>query len=150
MWRNARGEHEIKTPADWARRRAHILLGMQQAMGKLPDRTKLAPLDTKITERMDGPGYTRYSLSFLAEGNDRVPCYLFVPANLKGKRAPAMLALHQTTVTGKGQPAGLADSENLHYALELRGAVTWCSHPIIPASATINMISMPTATPPAR
>ena len=119
VWRDAKGEHPVETPADWAKRRAHILLGMQQAMGKLPDRTKLGPLDVKVTERSEGPGYVRYSLSFVAEGNDRVPCYLFVPANLKGKRAPAMLALHQTTVTGKGQPAGLADSENLHYALEL-------------------------------
>jgi hypothetical protein len=41
---DAQGEHPVTTPADWARRRAHILLGMQQAMGKLPDRSKLGPL----------------------------------------------------------------------------------------------------------
>ena len=37
-----------------------------------------------------------------------------------------MLCLHQTTPIGKGQPVGLGDSSNLHYALELteRGYVT--------------------------
>jgi putative membrane-bound dehydrogenase-like protein len=119
VWRDSQGEHPVNTPADWARRRAHILLGMQQAMGRLPDRSKLAPLDVQVTNRMEGPGFSRMTLSFAAEGNDRVPCYLFVPAGLEGKRVPGILALHQTTPTGKGQPAGLADSENLHYALEL-------------------------------
>ena len=119
VWRDAAGEHPIKTPADWAIRRRHILLGMQQAMGNLPDRSHLAPLDVKETDRYEGPGFTRITLSFAAEEGDRVPCYLFLPANRGDARVPGILALHQTTPTGKGQPAGLADSENLHYALEL-------------------------------
>jgi putative membrane-bound dehydrogenase-like protein len=119
VWRDAQGEHPVKTPADWAKRRAHILQGIQQAMGKLPDRSKLGPVDVKITDQLAGAGFTRYTLSFAADQNDRVPCYLFVPSGLDGKRAPGILALHQTTVTGKGQPAGLADSENLHYGIEL-------------------------------
>ena len=59
VWRDAAGEHPVKTPQDWARRRAHILLGMQQAMGKLPDRTKLPPLDVQVEETIDGPTFTR-------------------------------------------------------------------------------------------
>ncbi len=113
------GEHPIRSPEDWARRRAHILLGIQQAMGPLPDRSALPPLDVEITDRLQGPGFTRLTLSFAADQKDRVPCYLFLPTGLEGRRAPGILALHQTTPTGKGQPAGLADSENLHYALEL-------------------------------
>jgi putative membrane-bound dehydrogenase-like protein len=119
VWRDAQGEHPVATPADWAKRRAHILAGMQQAMGKLPDRTHLAPLDVRITDGFEGPGFTRLTLSFAADQGDRVPCYLFFPAVASGTRSPAILALHQTTTTGKGQPAGLADSENLHYGLEL-------------------------------
>ena len=57
VWRDAKGEHPVETPADWAKRREHILLGMQQAMGKLPDRSKLGPLDVQITEEMTGPGF---------------------------------------------------------------------------------------------
>ncbi len=119
VWRDAQGEHPVETPEDWAKRRAHVLLGMQQVMGPLPDRLKLGPLDVKISDRMEGPGFTRLTLSFAADQNDRVPCYLFIPSGLEGRRVPGILALHQTTVTGKGQPAGLADSENLHYGLEL-------------------------------
>ncbi len=119
VWRDAQGEHPVETPADWAKRRAHILQGMQQAMGKLPDRTNLPPLDVQITDRLEGPGFTRLTLSFAADQNDRVPCYLFLPAGRGDHRVPGILALHQTTNTGKGQPAGLADSENLHYGLEL-------------------------------
>ena len=45
---------------------------------------------------------------------------LFVFAG-RARRSPRAghFGLHQTTNTGKGQPAGLADSENLHYGLEL-------------------------------
>ncbi|MEX0977473.1 MAG: hypothetical protein WDZ48_01390, partial [Pirellulales bacterium] len=35
VWRDAAGEHPVTTPEDWAKRRAHIVLGMQRAMGKL-------------------------------------------------------------------------------------------------------------------
>lgn len=119
VWRDAAGEHPVDSTADWAKRLAHILLGMQQAMGKLPGRSKLPPLDVKVTDKMVGAGFTRLTLSFAADQGDRVPCYLFLPAVGENKRVPGILALHQTTVTGKGQPAGLADSENLHYALEL-------------------------------
>ena len=87
-------------------------------MGKLPDRSKLGPLDVQITDKLEGPGFTRLTLSFAADQHDRVPCYLFLPAG-QHKPAPGILALHQTTPTGKGQPAGLADSENLHYGVEL-------------------------------
>ncbi|MEX2315588.1 MAG: PVC-type heme-binding CxxCH protein [Pirellulales bacterium] len=119
VWRDAAGEHPVKSPEDWARRRAHIVLGMQQAMGKLPDRTILPPLDVRVEETFDGPTFNRQKLTFLSEGNDRVPAYLFIPKGLGGKRVPGILALHQTTPLGKKEPAGLGPSENKHYGLEL-------------------------------
>ena len=119
VWRDGQGEHPVKTPADWAKRREHILLGMQQAMGPLPSRDNLLPLDVQIEETFDGTTFTRYKLSFVSEGKDRVPCYLFVPKGLEGKRVPGILALHQTTPIGKQEPAGLGPSENKHYGLEL-------------------------------
>src|SRR5262249_42685162 len=38
VYRDADGtEHPIKTPEDWAKRRAHILANMQEVMGPLPE-----------------------------------------------------------------------------------------------------------------
>ncbi len=119
VWRDADGEHRIETAEDWAKRRAHFLQGMQEAMGKLPDRSQLPPLDVKISETYDGLNFTRYKLSFAGDQNDRVPCYLFVPKGLDGRRVPGILALHQTTAIGKMEPAGLGPNESKHYGLEL-------------------------------
>ena len=100
VWRDAAGEHPVETPADWSRRRAHILAGMQQAMGKLPDRSQLGPLDIQITDRQVGPGFTRLSLSFAADEHDRVPCYLFLPQGSEGKRLPGILPPIRKNVAG--------------------------------------------------
>lgn len=112
-------EHPIKTRDDWAKRREHILAGMQAAMGKLPSRENLPPLDVQILETVPGKGFTRFKISFVSEAGDRVPAHLFVPDAAKLKPAAAMLALHQTTTIGKDEPAGLGGLPNLHYGLEL-------------------------------
>jgi dienelactone hydrolase len=121
-------ERPVRTRDDWARRRMHILEGMQQAMGPLPDRTKLSPLDVKVDEEVLGDGVTRRKITFVAEGTDRVPAYLFLPRRVGGERLPAMLALHQTTGIGKGEPAGIGGLVNQHYGLELaqRGYAVLC------------------------
>src|SRR5262249_33722407 len=126
VWRDADGkEHPIKTPADWQKRREHILAGMQLAMGPLPDDSRKVPLDIKVTETVEKKGFVRKKLTFAVEKGDRVPAYLFIPTERKGK-VPAVLCLHQTTGIGKGEPAGLGGNPNLHYALHLaeRGYVT--------------------------
>jgi len=54
VYRDADGkEHPIKTKADWAKRREHILANMQLVMGPLPDEARKVPLDVKITEETD-------------------------------------------------------------------------------------------------
>jgi dienelactone hydrolase len=111
-------EQPVRTVEDWSKRRKQILAGMQRAMGPLPDRTNLPPLDVRVSEEMEGDGFTRLKLSFAAEGTDRIPAYLFLPTEREG-RAPAVLCLHQTTNLGKAEPAGAGDLPNLHYALEL-------------------------------
>jgi len=113
-------EHPVNTPEDWAVRRAHVLAGMQQAMGPLPDRTNLPPLDVRVTERVEEDRFVRLSLSFVAEPGDRVPAYLYLPKGLApGERVAAMLALHPTSTLGKGVVAGLGPRPNRAYALEL-------------------------------
>jgi len=113
-------QQTVKTAEDWAIRRRQILQGMELAMGNLPDRSKLHPPEVKIIDRAEGDGFTRFSITYLAEENDRVPAYLFLPKDLPaGRRIPAMLALHQTTALGKKEVAGEGGSPNLAYAKEL-------------------------------
>ena len=102
IYRDVNGhEYRVKTVVGWRKRRDQILDGMQLAMGLLPDRSKLPALDVQITETFNGDGFTRLKLSFVAECNDRVPAYLFLPKHKNGRRSPAMFALHQTTEIGK-------------------------------------------------
>lgn len=118
-------DHRIKTPGDWAKRRADILANMQLVMGPLPDASKKVPLDVQITEEVMEEKYVRKKLTFVAEPGDRVPAYLLIPRERKGK-LPAMLCLHQTIALGKAEPAGLGKDENKQYAKQLaeRGYVT--------------------------
>jgi esterase/lipase len=115
----------VQNAADWQRRREHVLAGMQQVMGTLPDSSRIVAAEMKIEEQADLPKCVRKKITFAVEKDDRLSAYLFVPRNINGK-APAMLCLHQTISIGKGEPAGLGGSKNLHYALELaeRGYVT--------------------------
>ncbi len=58
---------------------------------------------------------------YRAENDDWVPAVLLIPAG-KGKRAPGVVCLHQTTSIGKEEPAGLGGKSDLHYARELSEA----------------------------
>ena len=73
----------VKTPADWPAERAKILEGMQQAMGPLPDRSPLPPLDVKITNRSKADGIETLTISLFAETigdhEDRIPALLLIP-----------------------------------------------------------------------
>lgn len=127
VYRDATGkEVPITDAAGWAKRRAQILAGMQEAMGPLPDAGRKVPLDVRIEGEENLGKFIRKKLTFATEKDDRVPAYLLVPVGLKGK-APAVLCLHQTNGTlGKKEPAGLGGNPNLHYAAHLaeRGYVT--------------------------
>ncbi len=126
VWKDDAGKlHPVKTTADWAKRRAHVLEGMQEIMGKLPSDKEKVPLDVQYGEEVKTPKYTRKKLTYAAEKGDRVPAWLLVPHGLKGK-APAVLCLHQTVAIGKDEPAGLGKNPDLAYAHHLaeRGYVT--------------------------
>lgn len=119
-------EQPVKTEADWAKRRAHILANLQKVMGPLPPDSRKVPLDVKVEGEVQVPHVIRKQITFAVEKGDRLTAYLFIPATLKGK-APAMLCLHPTNPTlGKGVVAGLGKLPNRAYALELaeRGFVT--------------------------
>ena len=118
LYRNGR-KHAVRTPADWAMRRQHILDNLQLVMGRLPGATTRVPLDvTTIEERRIGELSWR-KISFQSDPYDRVPAWLFVPAGSEDKKLPAVLCLHQTVQAGKDEPVGLTGSMNMHYAREL-------------------------------
>src|SRR5262249_44916731 len=118
--------HEVRTIADWEIRRRHIVEGMQRAMGPLPDRSKLAPLEMRELESVKVGDVVRMKIEYTTEPDYRLRAYLFIPPHAGGQKLPAVLCLHQTTKIGKEEPAGLGGNPNLHYALHLarRGYVT--------------------------
>ncbi|MBC8357060.1 MAG: alpha/beta fold hydrolase [Planctomycetes bacterium] len=122
----------VKTPADLATRRQHILQGMQEAMGPLPGPSRRVALNVEVIEEVETESYTRRRITFVAEPSDRVPAYVLIPTNLK-ERAAAMLCLHQTTGIGKGEPVGLGGKPTLHYAHELAERGFVCIVPDYPS-----------------
>ncbi len=116
--------HPIRTPADWEARREHIRAHFRSAAGALPGPAQRVPLDVRIEEEVRVGRLLRRKLTYQSEPGDRVSAYLFLPA--ARKKRPAVLCLHQTVQIGKGEPAGLGGSPNLHYARHLaeQGFVT--------------------------
>lgn len=124
VWRDEQGRSHAVTDAEsWARRRQHILENMQLVMGPLPGAERKGPLDVQVvsTERL--AKVTRKKITYSPDPGDRIPAYLLIPNDLKG-RAPAMVCLHGTGGP-KGRTAGLGE-DYPRYTLELaeRGYVT--------------------------
>jgi hypothetical protein len=127
----------VKTAADWAKRRAEIVRGMESVMGKLPGDKKRCPLDPKLDEEVDCGSYVRRLISYASEPGCRVPAYLLIPKDVnKGKKkVPAILCLHPTdNVIGHGTVVSLGKRPNRGYAEELaqRSYVTLApSYPLL-------------------
>ncbi|MCI0747794.1 MAG: acetylxylan esterase [Verrucomicrobia subdivision 3 bacterium] len=94
------------TAKSWPEERRRIVRGASKVLGEFPsDRPPLAP-DT-VTE-VDGGTYWRRKVSFQAQPNDRVPAWLLVPKQLKG-RVPAIICFYGTTSgAGKDTTAGVS------------------------------------------
>ena len=117
----------VRTERDWEIRRRHILAGMQQVMGPLPQPKEKVPLAMKVVEESTSDGIRRQKIEYHTDSAERVVrAWLFTPQREKDQKLPAVLCLHQTTKIGKDEPAGLGGNPNLHYARELaeRGYVT--------------------------
>src|SRR6266545_4057321 len=57
----------VKAVADWARRRAEVVRGMQSVMGKLPGDEKRGALEVKVEEEVDGGTYVRRLITYASE-----------------------------------------------------------------------------------
>ncbi len=121
FYKNADGNKvPVTNEAEWEQKRWQILQGMQQAMGPLPDRSNLPPLDIHIRDTLETSSYYRLTISFTAAENERVPAYLYIPfrKGIQGK-LPAMLVLHGTGEAGKRLVDGESPLANRAHAKEL-------------------------------
>lgn len=120
-YRDASGRQlPVKTPAEWEIKRKQILEQMQEAMGKLPDRSNLPALDVKIIDSKEEATYTRHTINFTAAENESVPAYLYVPHQEgKPKKLAAMMVLHGTGALGKRLVDGESPRPNRAQAKEL-------------------------------
>lgn len=119
----------VTTRAQWARRRAEILQGMQAVMGPLRPLDARVPLDLRIEDETDAGTYVRRAITYVADPGTRTPAWLLVPkrALQRGGSARAVLCLHPTDDTiGHDVVVGLGGRPNRAYAAELaeRGFVT--------------------------
>jgi dienelactone hydrolase len=140
LYRGADGKPApVKTVADWEKRRAEVVRGMESVMGKFPAADRRGPLDVKVESEADAGSYVRRLVTYSADAGPggRVPAWLLVPKDvLAGKRkAPAVLCLHPTdNAIGHDVAVGLGGRANRAYAAELagRGYVTLApSYPLL-------------------
>ena len=120
VWRDAESkEHAVKTAADWAKRRAHILAHMQEVMGPLPAADRKVPLDAQTIDETKTDKFIRRKLTIAVEKGDRLPVFLLIPKNAKAK-TPAVLCLHPTNrELGKRVVVGEGPKEDRAYAVHL-------------------------------
>jgi len=137
LYRDGGQRQTAATVAEWEKRRAEIVRGMESVMGKLPGDSKRCPLDVKVVEEVDCGKFVRRLITFQSEPGSRVPAYLCIPkAALDGKnKVPAILCLHGTDNTiGHGTVVGLGKNANRAYASELaeRGYVAFApNYPLL-------------------
>jgi len=135
-YRNARGAIvPVKNVTDWQKRRATILVAMEEIMGPLPGKAKRCALDMKVEEETDCGSYVRRLITYSSEPGSRVPAYLLIPHAALRTPAPAVLCLHPTENTiGHKVVVGLGGKPHRQYAQELaeRGFVTLApSYPLL-------------------
>lgn len=106
----------VRTPDDWAKRRADILKGVEAAMGPLPSFENLPAFQPEVKSEEPKQGYMLRSLTIRTEGEDRLPVDLYLPEG-PGKKA-AILALHPTGAEGR-KIIGEGGKPNRTYAVEL-------------------------------
>ena len=119
------GVAPVRTPADWQRRRAEILAGMQRVMGPLPGAAKRVPLDLRVERETDCGTYVRREITYAAEPGARVPAYLLLPKQVlaRGAKRHGVLALMPTNNLEGNRPVvglqGPDSKPNRNYGEEL-------------------------------
>ena len=110
----------IQKPGEWPLKRKQILAGIQETTGPLPDLKNLPVPKVTIIDSLPGRLFTRYTVHLQSYPGEIVPALLYIPNHLpKGKRVPAMIALHGTGEKGKFLTDSSAAGPNRATATEL-------------------------------
>jgi dienelactone hydrolase len=97
---------EPVTVASWPRERQRILDGVKKVFGPAPEGK--VPLDPQVHGEEDCGRYVRRKVSIAVQPDDRMPAYLLIPKQRKG-RVPAVLCFYGTTSgAGKETAVGLS------------------------------------------
>lgn len=113
---------EAPTRENWPKQRERILAGVEKVFGRVP--AEKVPLDPQMISEEDRGSYVRRKVSIQVQAGDRMPAYLLVPKNLKG-RAPAIVCFYgttsgagkETTVGLSGGKPGTPPEKNRNYAV---------------------------------
>jgi dienelactone hydrolase len=115
----------VKSTADWQKRRAEILAGMQSVMGPLPGAEKRVPLDVSIQSETDCGSYVRREIIYTAEPGGHVPAFLLLPKMVlagKTQRPGVLAAMPTNNLEGNRPVVGLQgpnSKPNRNYGEEL-------------------------------
>ena len=110
----------VQTRDEWNIKRGQIVDSMEAAMGPLPDRQNVPPMDIVYTDSLKTKQYVRYTIWFTVAQKERISAYLYVPLQHGTfEKRPAMLALHSTFAGGKEIVDGQSPLPNRAYAKEM-------------------------------
>ena len=106
------------------RSRDSILAGAKQILGTFP--TNKVSLDPELISEDGGGTYTRRKVSIQVQPNDRMPAWMLIPKNIKG-RMPAIICFYgttsgagkNTTVGLSGRAPGTPPHPNLSFAIDM-------------------------------
>ncbi len=105
------------TTENWPKTRERILKGVREIFGPMPRDT--VSLDPKILSEEDCGTYLRRKVSIQVQPGDRMPAYLLLPKNLRG-RVPAIVCFYGTTSgEGKLTSVGLTPHKNRAFAVDM-------------------------------
>jgi dienelactone hydrolase len=97
---------EHPTAQNWPAQRQRISAGYEKVFGAMPKGK--VPLDPQTLSEEDCGSYVRRKVSIQVQPDDRMPAYVLVPKNLKG-RVPAIVCFYGTTSgAGKDTTVGLS------------------------------------------
>ena len=108
----------------WPKVRERIRAGVMKVLGPFPK--EKVPLDPKVISEEDCGGYLRRKVSLQVQPRDRMPAYLLIPKNLKG-RVPAIICFYgttsgagkETTVGLSGRKQGTPPQRNNAFAIDM-------------------------------
>jgi len=112
------------TAQNWPMIRTQLLRGATHVLGKFP--TERRALDTRVISEVDCGSYVRRKVSIQVQRNDRMPLYLLVPKNRRG-RVPAVICFYgtssgagkETTVGLSGRAPGSQPHPNMAFAVDM-------------------------------